>query len=510
MVERITVRRALMSVHDRSGIVEFARALIDAGAEIISSGGTANELRSAGLTVRDVAEVTGSPEMLDGRVKTLHPAIHGGVLADRSNPDHMRTLEERGIAPIDLVVCNLYPFDSQVDAGTPEHQAVELIDVGGPTMVRAAAKNFRSVGVVTDPGDYPLVALEVRAGGLTADTRRRLAAKAFRRLSAYDSAIADKLAGPGFGERITLAGGRIRTLRYGENPHQTAAIYRLGGQPRGVASGEQLQGKELSFINYLDLDAAFRLASAFDEPAAVIIKHTNPCGVAIAADLAEAYRLAFECDPRSAFGGVVGLNRPLTAAVAEQMGDVFLECIVAPGYDDDAREALAKKRNLRLIELPVQRWLPDLVDIRSVTGGLLVQTPDPTDEVRDAMQVVTKRKPSDAEWDDLLFAWTVCSHVKSNAIVLANMRQAVGVGAGQMSRVEAMEIAITRAGDRAKGSVAASDAFFPFGDSVERAGQAGVAAVIQPGGSVRDEESIAAADAAEMAMVFTGHRHFRH
>lgn len=510
-MERIGVRRALISVWDKSGVVELARTLQEAGAELVSSGGTAAELRTAGLEVRGVSELTGSPEMLDGRVKTLHPRVHGGILADRSKTEHMDALREHRIGPIDLVVSNLYPFDREVTPDTVPEEAVELIDVGGPSMVRAAAKNFASVGVVVDPDDYPMVAVEIRSGGLTAETRRRLAAKAFARLSAYDAAVAEWMrAGEPFPEHLTAAAERVQVLRYGENPHQQAAIYRWSGAERGVASGRKLQGKDLSYINYLDCDAAFRIASGFAEPACSIIKHTNPCGAAVAADVAEAYRLAFECDSRSAFGGVVGLNRPCTRETAEAMREVFLECIVAPSFESGALEILEAKRNLRLIELPAERWTPDPFEIRGVTGGLLVMTPDPVDDPRSAMEVVSRRKPSDAEWDDLAFAWTICAHVKSNAIVLANLRQAVGVGAGQMSRVEAMELAIGRAGERAKGSVAASDAFFPFPDSVERAGEAGVTAIVQPGGSKRDEESIAAADAAGMAMVFTGKRHFRH
>ncbi|MGH2759118.1 MAG: bifunctional phosphoribosylaminoimidazolecarboxamide formyltransferase/IMP cyclohydrolase, partial [Actinomycetota bacterium] len=378
--------------------------------------------------------------------------------------------------------------------------------------IRAAGKNFASVAVVVSPDDYATVIEEIRAGGITDQTRRRLAGKAFAALSAYDGAIARWFAGGDLPDRITVSGELIEQLRYGENPHQRAALYRLSGSGSGVASGEQLQGKELSYINVLDLDAAFRLATAFTEPAACIIKHTSPCGAATAGDITEAYRLAFECDTRSAFGGIIGLNRPVTLGIVEQIRatDLFVECIVAPDYEADALEQLRRRKNLRLIRLPEDRWGSDPLDVRSVSGGLLVQTTDGIVDDRAQMQVVTKRQPSVAEWDDLLFAWTVCARVKSNSIVLANGRQAVGIGAGQMSRVEAFEIAVRRAGERAKGAVAASEALLPFADNVEVGAEAGVTAIIQPGGSSRDDETIAAADAAGLAMVFTGVRHFWH
>jgi phosphoribosylaminoimidazolecarboxamide formyltransferase/IMP cyclohydrolase len=424
----------------------------------------------------------------------------------------MDTIAAHDIAPIDLVVSNLYPFDKQVVSGAPDSEAVPLIDVGGPSMVRAAAKNFASVGIVVSPDDYETVIAQVKEGGLTLETRRLFAAKAFAFLSAYDAAVATWFAGADLPERMTIAADILEELRYGENPHQRAAAYRLAGTSRGIASAEQLQGKELSYINYLDLDAAFRLASAFAEPAACIVKHTSPCGAAIGSDIDEAYRLAFECDPRSAFGGIIGLNRPVTAGVVEQIreADLFVECIVAPSYEPDALALLKKRKNLRLMRLPEERWALDPVDLTSISGGLLVQVTDALADDRSQFTVVTKRQPSEAEWVDLLFAWTVCARVKSNAIVLANGRQAVGVGAGQMSRVEAFEIAARRAGDRAKGSVAASEALMPFPDNVEVAAQAGCTAIIEPGGSVRDDEVIAAADAAGLAMVFTGIRHFWH
>jgi phosphoribosylaminoimidazolecarboxamide formyltransferase/IMP cyclohydrolase len=516
----VKVRRALLSVYDKTGLLDLARALSETGAEIVASGNTAQTLRDAGIDVVDVSDVTGFPEMLDGRVKTLHPRLHGGILADRGKPEHMETISQHDIAPIDLVVCNLYPFDKQVASGAPDDEAVPLIDVGGPSMVRAAAKNFAWVGVVIDPDDYPTVIAQMKEGGLTSDTRRLLAAKAFANLSAYDGAVATWFATAPSGaaeghellERITVSAEILDELRYGENPHQKAAVYRLAGTNRGIASAEQLQGKELSYINYLDLDAAFRLSSAFDEPAACIVKHTSPCGVAIGSDIDEAYRLAFECDTRSAFGGIIGVNRPVTIGIVEQIrdADLFVECIVAPSYEADALAQLRKRKNLRLMQLPADRWVPDPVDLKSISGGLLVQVTDPIRDDRSQMRVVTKRQPSDAEWVDLAFAWTVCARVKSNAIVLANNRQAVGVGAGQMSRVEAFEIAARRAGDRAKGSVAASEALMPFPDNVEVAAGAGCTAIIQPGGSVKDDDVVAAADGAGLAMVFTGVRHFWH
>jgi len=510
MTDRIPIRRALVSVFDKDGLLDLARALSEAGAEIVSSGGTAKAIADAGIDVREVSEVTGFPEMLDGRVKTLHPRIHGGILADRRIDEHMSTIASHDIAPIDLVVSNLYPFDLRVTADTPEEEAIELIDVGGPSMVRAAAKNFASVAVVVSPDEYSTVIAQLKEGGTNLETRRRFAAKAFAVLSAYDGAIARWFGADDLLERITISGEILDILRYGENPHQRAAAYRLPGSPHGIASGQQLQGRELSFINYLDLDAAYRLATAFEQPAACIVKHTSPCGVAIGADIDEAYRLAYECDPRSAFGGIVGLNRPVTEGVAQQMKPLFLECVVAPGFEPGAVDILAKKKNLRLIELPTDRWAPDPVDVRSISGGLLLQTTDPVRDDRSQMTVVTKRQPSEEEWVDLLFAWTVCARVKSNSIVLANNRQAIGIGAGQMSRVEAFEIAARRAGDRSKGSVAASEALMPMPDNVDVAVEAGCTAIIQPGGSVKDDEVVAAADAAGLAMVFTGTRHFWH
>jgi phosphoribosylaminoimidazolecarboxamide formyltransferase/IMP cyclohydrolase len=497
------ITRALISVWDKTGVVDLARALAGKGVEIVSSGGTAAALRDAGIAVTDVSDVTGFPEMLDGRVKTLHPKIHAGILADRTNPGHLSTIESHGIGVIDLVVSNLYPFDEKVDATTPLDEAIELIDVGGPSMVRAAAKNHASVVVVVDPADYALV----QSGETTPETRRRLAAKAFARLAAYDAKVASYL---GADEVLTITAEKLSSLRYGENPHQQGAVYKLPGPRAGVVGGEQIQGKELSYCNYLDLDAAFGLATAFNEPAACIIKHTSPCGAATADTIEEAYRLAYECDTRAAFGGIIGVNRPFTAGIAQQMREAKLnvDCIVAPEYEPEARDILSSRRNCRVLRVPDAGRRA--FDLRTISGGLLMQTPDAVAETRNQMQVVTKRAPSEAEWDDLLFAWVVCAYVRSNTIVLARMRQAVGVGAGQMSRVESFEIAINRAGDRAKGAVAASDALIPFEDNIEVAANAGVSAIIQTGGSVRDQHVIAAADAAGIGMVFTGFRHFRH
>lgn len=503
-------KRALLSVSDKTGLLDLARALVDAGFEIVSSGGTAAELSRAGVPVVPVSEATGSPEILGGRVKTLHPKIHGGILADRRKDDHVRQLEEQGIHPIDIVVCNLYPFEQTVaDPDVNEDDAVEQIDIGGPAMVRAAAKNFHSVAVVVDPADYTSIAEEVSgSGGVSSETRRRLALKAFAHTSAYDSAITAFLAGEeGLGEHLIVTGERVLSLRYGENPHQEAAFYARSGQRTGLASAEQLHGKELSYNNLLDTDAAWKLVLELESPGAAIIKHSNPCGVAVAVSLAEAYARAFECDTTSAFGGIVALNEPCDLATAEGIAKVFTEVVIAPGYDDDALALLTEKKNVRILRAEVAATSG--YDVRSIGGGFLVQSSDPRDPL-DAAKVVTKAQPSDEQWRDLRFAWTVAKHVKSNAIVLARDGVAVGVGAGQMSRVESTELAARRAGERAQGTACASDAFFPFRDGLDAAVAAGAVAVIQPGGSVRDDEVIAAADEHGIPMVFTGRRHFRH
>jgi phosphoribosylaminoimidazolecarboxamide formyltransferase/IMP cyclohydrolase len=506
----VKVERALISVSDKEGILELARGLADLGVEIISSGGTARALREAGIPVRTVAEVTGAPEILGGRVKTLHPRIHGGILADRRKEEHVQELEREGIEAIDLVVCNLYPFERTAShPSVKEDDALEQIDIGGPTMVRAAAKNWPSVGVVVDPNRYDDLLDELRAtGGLSDATRRSLAQDAFAHTAGYDAAIAKYFTRKEeFPESLSFATSKVAELRYGENPHQAAAFYRPAGVIRGLAAAEQLHGKELSYNNLLDVDAAWKLVSELPAPSVAIIKHTNPCGAAIGSALQDAYRRALEADPVSAFGGIVALNETCDLATAAAVTEIFTEVVVAPGFDDDALEALKGKKNLRVLIAPegVVRGR----EVRSVAGGLLIQEGDPPDEL-DNVKVVTRAQPSEEQWTDLRFAWIVAKHVKSNAIVLVKDRCAVGIGAGQMSRVDSTEAAARRAGDRAAGSVCASDAFFPFRDGLDAAVRAGASAVIQPGGSVRDEEVIAAADEHGIPMVFTGRRHFRH
>ncbi len=518
------IERALISVYDKTGLVEFARQLATRKVEIVSTGGTARTLREAGLSVRDVAELTGWPEMLGGRVKTLHPKVHGGILYRRSNADDRTQAAEHGIGPIDLVVVNLYPFSST--ARKPDVTPAELIeniDIGGPAMVRSAAKNFESVAVVTDPGDYAGVAAELSENGeLSLATRLGLARKAFALTSRYDGEIStelERLAADAAGglsdasvlpERLYLALERLQIMRYGENPHQLAGLYAPAGRPAtGLARSKQLQGKELSYNNLVDLDAAWALAQEFSRPAAAIIKHNNPCGAAEQDRLEDAYLKALECDPVSAFGGVLAFNRPFDAPTAEQVAKLFIECLVAPGYEAGAIEKLAGKKNLRLLEMPSVAP-PVELEIKRIHGGVLVQEPDRHALSEKELKAVTERAPSDAELRALLFAWKVCKHVKSNAIVFAREGQTLGVGAGQMSRVDSVKIAVMKARLMLAGSVVASDAFFPFPDGVEEAGKAGATAVIQPGGSVRDADVIAAADKLGMAMVFTGVRHFRH
>ncbi len=502
------VSRALLSVSDKTGIVELGRGLAELGVEIISSGGTAAALAEAGVPVGKVADVTGAPEILGGRVKTLHPKIHGGILADRRKPEHLEELARHAITPIDLVVCNLYPFERTVgDPSVTEDDAVEQIDIGGPAMVRAAAKNFHSVTVVVDPARYDEVLKELQTDGeISEATRRSLAGAAFAHTAAYDSAISNYFARVGdFPEQLLLAGRKVSNLRYGENPHQQAAFYRTSRA--GLAAAEQLHGKELSYNNLLDTDAAWKLALDLDQPAAAIIKHSNPCGVAVAASLAQAYALALDCDRTSAFGGIVALNRPCDAETASAIAEIFTEVVIAPDFEDGALAALTSKKNLRILR--AGEGGRSELDVRRVAGGLLVQTPDPKDVAPEA-EVRTKVQPTEQQWGDLRFAWVVAKHVKSNAIVLAKDGVAVGVGAGQMSRVESTELAARRARDRATGTACASDAFFPFRDGLDAAVAAGATAVIQPGGSVRDEEVIAAADEHGIPMVFTGRRHFRH
>jgi phosphoribosylaminoimidazolecarboxamide formyltransferase/IMP cyclohydrolase len=507
-----TIQRVLISVTDKTGVVEFARELSRMGIEIVSTGGTARLIRDAGIPVRDVAEVTGFPEMLDGRVKTLHPKIAGGILAIRSNAAHLRAIEEHGIAPIDMVVVNLYRFeDVAAKAGARLEDLIENIDIGGPAMIRAAAKNYQDVAVVVSPADYGAVIEEMRklGGGLALETRWRLAKKAFRTTADYDAAIAARL------EKVdstnplpldlSLRAPKLMDLRYGENPHQAAALYGRRGQ--GIAGAEQLHGKELSYNNLVDLDAAWQLACEFSQPAAAIVKHTNPCGCAEQASLAEAYRKAFECDPLSAYGGVIGCNRVVDEETAREVAKTFIEAIAAPDYSPEALAVLRTKKNLRLM-----RATPgaNSLVVKSISGGFLAQTADDATLDRAAAVVKTMRAPSDEEWKALEFAWKVAKHVKSNAIVYARPGQAMGVGAGQMSRVDSVKIGAMKAVLPLAGTVVASDAFFPFPDGVEEAVAHGATAFIQPGGSVRDTEVVAAADRLGVAMVFTGVRHFRH
>ncbi|MEX0832780.1 MAG: bifunctional phosphoribosylaminoimidazolecarboxamide formyltransferase/IMP cyclohydrolase [Actinomycetota bacterium] len=512
MSEIRPVRRALVSVSDKTGLGPFAKGLAESGVSIVSSGGTARALADEGIAVTPVEEVTGFPEMLGGRVKTLHPVIHAGILADRGNSEHLEQLAARGIEPFDLVVVNLYPFRETVESGADPETVVENIDIGGPAMVRAAAKNHASVGVVVRPERYGEVLAEIREkGGLAADTRRILAGEAYTHTAAYDAAIATWFASraeedlPPF---VAIAYEKQADLRYGENPHQRGALYREA-EGQGVLGGARvLQGKDMSFNNWLDVEAAYSLAADFDEGAVVIVKHNNPCGVAVGDDMAAAFTRAFESDTVSAFGGIVAFNREVGPDAAAAMAEVFTEAIVAPGFDEGASATFAKRENLRLVQAPLRRSKG--LDLRVLAGGSLVQDRDTVDEAWDAMTVASKRKPTDEERRDLLFAWKVAARTKSNAIVFAKDSATVGIGAGQMSRVDSSVLAVRKAGERAKGAVMASDAFFPFPDALEVAAEAGVTAVIHPGGSVRDEEVLRAAESYDMAVVVTGRRHFRH
>ncbi len=508
MTDRVAVQRALLAVADKTGLVDFARSLAAAGVELIASGGTAAAIAGAGIPVTPVADVTGSPEMLGGRVKTLHPAIHGGILADLAQPGHAADLAREGIRPIDLVVVNLYPFEETVAADAPDADIIEQIDIGGVALIRAAAKNHVRVAVVVDPADYAAVADAVSGDGLTADDRLRLARRAFARTAAYDAAISRWLArGDLLPEDLVVPLRRIEMLRYGENPDQDAALYVERGAAPWWASAEILQGKAMSFNNYLDAEAAWELAGRFHDPAAVIVKHTNPCGAALGVDLPEAFRAAWACDPLSAFGGIVATNRTIDPGTAEQIAGVFVEVVVAPGFDPAAVELLSAKKNLRLIQAPA--FAGEDLDLKRLEGGFVAQG-RAGDTGFGEWKVVTRTAPSDSEHADLRFAWTVAGATKSNAVVVAAGRAAVGVGAGDQSRVGAAERAVARAGERAVGAAAASDAFFPFRDGLDVLADAGVRAVVQPGGSRRDDEVIAAADERGVAMVFTGTRRFRH
>ncbi len=503
---RIPVRRALISVSDKTDLVPFVRRLVAAGAEIVSSGGTALMLREAHLPVMSVAEVTGAPEILGGRVKTLHPKIHGGILADVSNPSHAADLQIHGIEPFQLVVVNLYPFEATVADDPTLAEALEHIDIGGPAMIRAAAKNFGSVGVVVSPDQYEDVAAAVEAGGLDGQLRVSLARRAFFRTAAYDAAILGYLTGDGFPSYLVLPLERVGSLRYGENPHQKAAAYTDG--TGWWTQARFVQGKALSFNNLVDAEAAWRLVNDLDVPAAVVVKHTNACGAAERATLAEAFTAAWDCDSVSAFGGVVALNAPLDAETAAGIAERFIEVVIAPGLEQGAAEALSARPAMRVLEAPVPGGAD--LDLRRVEGGLLVQGRDRPDDDVGAWTHAAGPRPAEETLADLCFAWVVAAHTKSNAIVVARHRAAVGVGAGDQSRVGAAERAVARAGERARGGVAASDAFFPFRDGLDTLADAGVVAVVEPGGSKRDGEVMAAADERGVTLMFTGRRHFRH
>lgn len=529
-MSNVKITRALLSVSDKSGLAELGAALARHGVELVSTGGTAKALREAGLEVRDVSDLTGFPEMMDGRVKTLHPMVHGGLLAVRDDREHQQAMVDHGIAPIDLVVVNLYPFAATVAKGAERDEVIENIDIGGPSMVRSAAKNHAYVAIATDPADYATIIeeLDTNAGATTLALRRRLAAKAFAATAAYDATISSWFAfadqGETFPQALSVPLSKGAELRYGENPHQQAALYLpVGPSARGIAQAEQVQGKELSYNNYNDADAALELVSEFRDgpPTVVIVKHANPCGVASADTLIAAYQAALACDSVSAFGGIIAVNRPLDGPTAEAISGIFTEVVCAPDADADARAVFAKKKNLRLL---LTGALPDPARpglmMKSIAGGMLVQSRDNGRVTRDMLKVVTERQPTEQELADCLFAWTVAKHVKSNAIVYAKGGSTAGVGAGQMNRLESARIAAWKAKDAAEkagwaeprtlGSAVASDAFFPFADGLLAAVEAGATAVIQPGGSIRDEEVIAAANQAGLAMVFTGMRHFRH
>jgi phosphoribosylaminoimidazolecarboxamide formyltransferase/IMP cyclohydrolase len=524
MSTRIAVRRALISVYDKTGLEELARGLHDAGVEIVSTGSTAARIRELGVPVTPVDEVTGFPEILGGRVKTLHPHVHAGLLADQNDPSHVETITELGIAPFQLLVANLYPFAETVASGASHPEVVEQIDIGGPAMVRASAKNHGSIAVVTDPARYADVLAAVRDGGFELATRQRLALAAFRHTAAYDIGVAswlgsvvapdDEVDGQpsGFPGWVAASWERAAVLRYGENPHQRAALYVSPDSGTGIAAAEQLQGKEMSYNNYVDADAAWRAAYDFEQPCAAIIKHANPCGIAVGADIAEAHRKAHACDPTSAFGGVIATNGPVTAEMAEYVATIFTEVLVAPAFDDDALEILAKRKNLRLLIAGPRPAGPG-VEMRPVSGGLLLQTADRIDAPGDdpATWTLQAGEPADARTAaDLAFAWRAIRAVKSNAILLASDGATVGVGMGQVNRVDSCRLAVERAGERAAGSVAASDAFFPFADGPGVLIGAGVRAIVEPGGSIRDDETIAAAKEANVTLYFTGTRHFAH
>jgi phosphoribosylaminoimidazolecarboxamide formyltransferase / IMP cyclohydrolase len=518
-VTRIAIKRALISVYDKTGLEELAKGLHEAGVEIVSTGSTAARIAGAGVPVMKVEKLTGFPECLDGRVKTLHPKVHAGLLADRRNPGHVQQLEDLHVEPFDLLVSNLYPFERTVASGASPDEIVEQVDIGGPAMVRAAAKNHQSVAVIVDPGTYGAVLEAVRRGGYDLTERKRLAASAYAHTAAYDAAVASWFANAyapdetgaesGWAPIVASTWQRKAVLRYGENPHQRAALYTAGHG--GLAEAEQLHGKEMSYNNYVDADAARRAAYDFTEPCVAIIKHANPCGIAVGADLAEAHRKAHACDPQSAYGGVIAANRPVTAEMARQVADIFTEVVVAPGFEDEALELLTVKKNLRLLVCP--EGPSGVAEFRRIDGGLLTQTTDRVDAEGDdpaTWRLAVGPAADDATLRELAFAWRACRSVKSNAILLAADGATVGVGMGQVNRVDSSRLAVTRAGDRASGSVGASDAFFPFPDGLEVLAEAGVRAVVEPGGSVHDPDVIEAAEKAGLTLYFTGVRHFFH
>lgn len=511
------IKRALLSVSDKTGIIEFAKALHDMGVELVSTGGTMKAIKEAGIPVTYVSEITGFPEIMDGRVKTLNPYVHGGILAIRDNPSHQAAMKEHNITGIDLVAVNLYPFRQTV--AKPDvtlNDAVENIDIGGPAMIRAAAKNFQYVTVVVNPARYQQIIDQLKTNGeVEFKSRMALAQEAYSHTASYDAYISRYLCGQLgqglFPETVHMVYEKAQELRYGENPHQSAAFYREQYYTGpGVASAKQLNGKELSFNNIVDVEAAYALAAEFSEPAAAIIKHTNPCGTGIGATLAEAYNKAYQADPVSAFGGIIGLNREVDKETAKLISELFAEAVIAPDFSQDALDILSQKKNVRLLSAALPQPDSSRLDVKSVAGGVLLQQADMTTAPQADMKVVTKRQPTAAEWEQLLFAWKVVKHVKSNAIVIANDNKTLGVGAGQMNRVGAAGIALAQSGEQTKGAVLASDAFFPFADTVKAAIDAGITAIIQPGGSVNDEDSIKAADENGIAMIFTGMRHFKH
>ena len=519
-MDRIAIRRALVSVYDKTGLADLGRALADAGVEVVSTGGSYKLLAEAGVPVTEVSELTGFPECLDGRVKTLHPKVHAGILADRRLDAHVAQLDELGVAPFDLVVSNLYPFTQTVASGASVDECVEQIDIGGPSMVRAAAKNHPSVAIVTSPAQYGALVEALGAGGYTLAERKALAVEAFRHTASYDVAVASWMGSALvdaegsdalFPEWLGATWERIGTLRYGENSHQPAALYTYAPGPAGITQAEQLHGKEMSYNNYTDGDAAYRAAHDFAEPAVAIIKHANPCGIAVGADIAEAHHRAHACDPVSAFGGVIATNRPVSVAMAEQVADVFTEVIIAPGYEDGAVDLLNRKKNIRILVAPPYQHRDRT--LHPISGGALLQAPDKLDAPGDdpaGWELVAGEAVDAATLADLAFAWRACRAVKSNAILLASEGASVGVGMGQVNRVDSCKLAVERAGERAAGSVAASDAFFPFADGPTILIEAGVKAIVEPGGSVRDDETIEACKAAGVALYFTGTRHFFH